>query len=230
MAGAEGREADWGRPRPDSGQPPFHSSRGCFSEMEILSSRILHFSREPGTLGFYVNHQILKSWQRNQMFKTVCMQVKKKIDLLIPKVTPGLKLYDPYLFMTEERSACKPEKRLAAPDRSRGPDAALTLSPEHQRSCVPSPTNWEEIPAPCEDSVGSLLQRGTLREGRVPCPGYSHHVKILLTTGDPEAQNLELSCLTSPRLLSRSKCLRRYGNQMRSKHRLTFFSPPSVLL
>lgn len=78
VAGAEGREADWGRPRPDSGQPPFHSSRGCFSEMEILSSRILHFSREPGTLGFYVNHQILKSWQRNQMFKTACMQVKKK--------------------------------------------------------------------------------------------------------------------------------------------------------
>lgn len=39
----------------------------------------------------------------------------------------------------------------------------------------------------CEEAVASFLQRGRLREDRVPCPGYSHHVKILLTTGDPEA-------------------------------------------
>lgn len=42
------------------------------------------------------------------MLKAVCMQVKKKkIYLLILKVTPGLKLYDPYLFMTEKWSVCK---------------------------------------------------------------------------------------------------------------------------
>ena len=76
--------------------------------MDILSSRIPHSSRETKTLDFYVNHQILKPWQQNQMLKAVCMQVKKKkIYLLILKVTPGLKLYDPYLFMTEKWSVCK---------------------------------------------------------------------------------------------------------------------------
>lgn len=57
-------------------QPPLSASQGCFSEMEIFSGQMVHFSRETLNLDFYMNHQILKPWQHNPMFKTQCMQVK----------------------------------------------------------------------------------------------------------------------------------------------------------
>lgn len=91
----------WGSHRSLRAGVGFHKRRSSAAGVSISQEKLKPY--------FYVNHQILKSWQRNPMFKTVCMQVKKKIDLLIPKVTPGLKLYDPYLFMTEEWSVRKTE-------------------------------------------------------------------------------------------------------------------------
>lgn len=79
--------------------------------MEILSVQIAHFPRETKILDFYGNYQILKSWQQNQMFETPYTEFKKKkkIQLLISKVTLDLKLNDPCSFITEKQSVCKTE-------------------------------------------------------------------------------------------------------------------------
>lgn len=103
-----------------------------------------------------MNHQILKSWQEYQMFTTQCMQIKK-IHSLISIVTPGLKPYDLYLFVTEKLSMCKTELNLAAQDRSWSP-GFTTDSKNYYLLCLVSLStkqeceSWPDVPPVwCED-------------------------------------------------------------------------------
>ena len=54
---------------------------------------------------------------------------KKKIQLLISKVTLALKLYNPYSFITKKQRVCRTELNLVVQERSWSPE--FTTYPKH---------------------------------------------------------------------------------------------------